>query len=58
MYIQGENMLTEVPIATITEHFTVVEDRRVEYLLNYSLEEILIIQKFKENRSRHFVKFL
>ena len=50
-------MLTEVPIATITEHFTVVEDRRVEYLLDYPLEEILIIQKFKENRSRHLAVF-
>lgn len=36
-------MPTEAPIATISEHFAVVEDPRVDYLLDYPLEEILII---------------
>ncbi len=40
---KGEVVPTEAPIATISEHFAVVEDPRVDYLLDYPLEEILII---------------
>lgn len=36
-------MSAKGPIAAISEHFAVVEDPRVEYLLDYPLEEILII---------------
>lgn len=36
-------MPIEVPIATIPEHFAVVEDPRVDYLLDFPLEEILTI---------------
>lgn len=35
--------MTEAPIATIQEHFAVVEDPRVDYLLEYPLTEILVI---------------
>jgi predicted transposase YbfD/YdcC len=40
---KGGKMQTEAPIATISEHFAVVEDPRVDYLVDYPLEEILII---------------